>query len=242
MLYGGCLPGCFRRLTVMANALVPGLVVAGVEILLAGCTTTTGVSSSPTTEADSPSPAVDGAAVNCGPRDAVIALSDLRTILIGSRDLQGSYDAAGPEPSIFDDLGDDYFRTNIEESRFSGGSSGGFISGDILEGGDGRLIASRVSLFADEDAAATLLTHPFIGEPDVERHVETTKFGDNVDARYFERTEDGATLAGYILQFRVGRIVLGVRDLADKQEDASLEDIERYARLMCDRLREVLTS
>ena len=106
-----------------------------------------------------------------------------------------------------------------------------------MYGGTGHLVNSLVAAFADVDAAAMLFDHPYVGEPSVDRPVDTPTFGDATDSRYFEESVDGSNLAGHIISFRVGHLVAYITNLAT-DGDASLAETERLAGLVCDRIRQ----
>jgi len=211
--------------------------IVAVLVLLLSCTNQE-QTTEPTSIPGSPGERAEGS-VDCGSVEKV-SPEDLRKVVLDSGDLAGELRPFPAGPVTLDDVGDEYFRASVDPSKYVGGFATAFGSGDLSEGGPGRLVTSIVTAFTDDDAAAMLLNHPDPGEPSVDRSVETPRFGDASDSRYVEVPTDGGKLAGHIIQFRAGRLVAYIANIA-ADGDASLGETERLARLVCDRIRQHLT-
>ncbi len=175
--------------------------------------------------------------LDCGSGDAVPSPEDLKAALLVSGDLPGNFRTGEPTAAFFEDMGDSFFERTVDESRFSGGFTNVFVSGEILEGGDGRIVSSSLVAFEDEEAAAMLVNHPYVGDPSVQGSVTTLEFGDEHTAIYYE-VQNGVTFLGHVLQFRVGRIVATAADVV-AGGDTSVDEIERLGEALCRRLRVV---
>jgi len=212
--------------------LAAGMLAA--SVLLLGCASEEqGVqpSSIPTSGAER-----TGSSVDCGSGETV-STDDLAEIVLHSGDVTADLRPFPTSAVVLDDLGDDDFKDTVEPSRYVGGLAAVFGSGEVLQGGRGHLLTSMVMVFTDVDAAAALLNHPSVGEPSVDRPVDTPTFGDATDSRYVEVSMDDSKLAGHIISFRVGHLVAYIANLA-ADEDAPLDETERLARLVCERIRQ----